>query len=299
MLKRKIGDHIQMVEDMGLSVSFTTGNEAYLFCPFHPERRESMCVNLVRPVWHCFSCERGGSLKQLERMLDSMEEVEQVVIDDELDDESQANINAIANVTLDDFTGMDISDRIVYLQRRGFSRETIRKWGVRRTSLFAVIPVYWDNKLEGLILRSMIRNVKPKYQYQPKGVFHKNDNILVNPNFRVAGGMIVIVEGALDAMKVWQNGYENVCAILGSSISENQVKKIMRIAGSAMLLFDNDAAGYNAMRNVGVALSGMQLYVPRSSLYYSGDPAEMSSEELSEVMENRMSFLKARVSGVV
>jgi DNA primase len=66
----QIKDPIAFIEKLGLMVSMTIGNEAYIRCPFHADHRPSLCVSLNAPMFYCQSCQRGGHLSKLKRMMD-------------------------------------------------------------------------------------------------------------------------------------------------------------------------------------------------------------------------------------
>ena len=66
---------------------------------------------------------------------------------------------------------------------------------------------------------------------------------------RVKNGVCVLVEGYLDAMRAAAAGFENVGAIGGTSVSEQQIKKAIRAGADAfVLMLDNDKAGQDATR---------------------------------------------------
>src|SRR5207244_1599104 len=57
---------------------------------------------------------------------------------------------------------------------------------------------------------------------------------------------LIVVEGFFDCMKVWQAGRENVVALMGSALSEDQERLIVDAVGPqgrVTLLFDPDDAG--------------------------------------------------------
>jgi DNA primase len=65
---------------------------------------------------------------------------------------------------------------------------------------------------------------------------------------------IVIVEGYLDVIQAWQNGFQNVVAQMGTSLTEAQLRLAKRYARRFILALDADAAGAQAtLRSLEVA----------------------------------------------
>jgi DNA primase len=60
-------------------------------------------------------------------------------------------------------------------------------------------------------------------------------------------GLAVIVEGYMDVITAHQNGFSNVVASMGTSVTERQVETLKRITKNLTLALDADAAGEEAM----------------------------------------------------
>jgi DNA primase len=61
-------------------------------------------------------------------------------------------------------------------------------------------------------------------------------------------GYAIVVEGYLDAIMCHQYGFTNTVAPLGTALTEGHVKKLNRLAGNLLLIFDGDAAGIAAAK---------------------------------------------------
>jgi DNA primase len=127
-----------------------------------------------------------------------------------------------------------------YLQERGFSPETIAAFGVGMctgkgiTAGRIAIPIH--NEL-GELVAYAVRwpGIPPegdgKYKL-PMG-FHKS---LVVYNLHRArehakSAGLIVVEGFFDAMRLWQAGFPNVVALMGSALSEAQEALIVDVVG--------------------------------------------------------------------
>src|SRR5690606_27716822 len=57
---------------------------------------------------------------------------------------------------------------------------------------------------------------------------------------------VIIVEGYLDAISLWQSGIKNVVATLGTAISAEQIQILARNCEVLYLCYDADTAGQRA-----------------------------------------------------
>ncbi len=57
---------------------------------------------------------------------------------------------------------------------------------------------------------------------------------------------VIIVEGHLDVLSVWQAGYEQVVAVSGTALTQEQLVSLSRMANKVKLCFDQDEAGIKA-----------------------------------------------------
>jgi DNA primase len=90
----------------------------------------------------------------------------------------------------------------------------------------------------------------PKYWNSPETpVFSKSRTLYGLGRARkaiAACGVAVVVEGYTDVVTAHQAGFENVVATLGTSLTEDHVKVLSRLAPTVLLAFDADSAGLKA-----------------------------------------------------
>lgn len=91
---------------------------------------------------------------------------------------------------------------------------------------------------------------EPKYlNSQESGVFQKKYNLyglnLTGKDVRNEDS-IVLVEGYMDVVSLYQHGVRNVSASLGTALTENQARLIRRYTKNVILSYDADQAGQNA-----------------------------------------------------
>lgn len=66
---------------------------------------------------------------------------------------------------------------------------------------------------------------------------------------------VIIVEGYLDVISLFQNGIKNIAAVSGTALTDDQVKLLSNYTKNFFLLFDADEAGYKAaMRSIEIVL---------------------------------------------
>ena len=96
-----------------------------------------------------------------------------------------------------------------------------------------------------------------KYINSPDSpIFHKGHMVygldLAKPAIRAAD-QVIIVEGYMDVIACHQAGIENVVAPLGTALTEDQVKLLMRYTYNFVTAFDGDDAGVRAtLKSIGL-----------------------------------------------
>ncbi len=91
----------------------------------------------------------------------------------------------------------------------------------------------------------------PKYLNSPQTpIFDKSSSLyginLSTPAIKQQN-LAVIVEGYMDVITAHQNGFTNVVAAMGTSVTEKQVRALKRLTRNMALALDADAAGEEAM----------------------------------------------------
>ena len=149
----------------------------------------------------------------------------------------------------------------LYLRNKGFSEKKMLELGLisksERTGRFydkfrgrVIFPIQnTSGKVIGFGGR-IIGEGEPKYlNSQESPVFSKKHNLyglnLSGTEARKADS-IVLVEGYMDVVSLYQSGVRNVSASLGTALTENQARLIRRYTKNVILSYDADRAGQNA-----------------------------------------------------
>ncbi len=114
-------------------------------------------------------------------------------------------------------------------------------------------------------------NTKETYLYK-KGNFLYNYHLAKEEAKRT--GTLIVVEGQMDAIRLYINGLKNVIALMGTALTKEQVELIKRLRSKVVLALDGDEAGKTATLKNGDILrkSGVGVSVIRISL--KKDPDE-------------------------
>ena len=180
---------------------------------------------------------------------------------------------------------------------RGFSWQTVIHWGVRYIKGIdaIVLPVQFNGKFLGTVTRPHYGT--PKYL---NSEFKKSEILFgeINTNRRE----IIIVEGLLDALWLWQLGY-NAVSPFGAFISQEQVDLLRKFRfGEIVSGLDNDEAGRDGTADLTAKLQKAGYLLPQITFIkypgekkedpdYKKDANDCSPELFRQLFDNRKGFL--------
>ena len=176
-----------------------------------------------------------------------------------------------------------------YLSGRGITENSVATWelGWDREELRLVIPAKDQRGITRFIIkRSVLSRQSPKYLYAPDGAEVKSllfGACFVDPALIRSQGLI-LVEGSLDTIRLYQHGCRNVVGTLGTGISEIQCRLVSHLRPRRIFtFFDRDTAGIHGIEIVQRRLRKYPLYVIR---YPAGryDPAELTRREVERAI---------------
>lgn len=100
---------------------------------------------------------------------------------------------------------------------------------------------------------------EPKYLNSPETVLFNKSRNLYGLNFAKAARKreLILVEGYMDMLTIYQAGFHNVVASLGTAFNQEHARTLKRFADDVILLYDSDEAGTNAaLRAIPVLVQG-------------------------------------------
>lgn len=173
-----------------------------------------------------------------------------------------------------------------YLKQRGLSEETVRQYGLGyaptggylrdcfgerhdakaltdagllRAGDSGSYPVFRDRIIfpirdrKGRVIafggRALEADVKAKYINSPETMFYKKSRTIYGEyELRSQRNIqsVFVVEGYMDVVSLAQNGVTNVAATLGTSVTQDHIRLLLRLCSKIVFCFDGDEAGYRA-----------------------------------------------------
>ncbi len=171
-----------------------------------------------------------------------------------------------------------------YLRRRGFQRETSRAWGlgwcrVGRYAGRVIIPVDCPGG-RSFTARDTTGAQEPRY-LNPPGVNH--GKLLCGWNLAPVSGDVVLVEGPLDAMKMWQHGYPSL-ALMGKALHVDQLSLLYRKPSDAAVTILMDPEELEAPAAIAARLVAHFDHVSIATLPVGVDPGAATRIQADKAM---------------
>ena len=123
---------------------------------------------------------------------------------------------------------------------------------------------------------------EPKYLNSPETMlYHKGNSLYGLYESRTAikdNDYIILLEGYLDVLALWQAGYGNAIASLGTAFTEEQANIIKRYTSNIIICYDGDSAGVNAALKAINTMKNFDLNIKVVSIPNSLDPDDYIKE---------------------
>ena len=311
---RELKERNDIVEVIGSYIKLERrGYNYWACCPFHHDKTPSFSVNAADRYYHCFGCGASGDvigfIKNYENV-DFMPAVQilaarakmEVPAYDERSAEEAAEkkkkrdrLVALMRDAARFYFGNLYSGRadahLAYLQKRGISPSTARKFGIGASLDYASLPSHLlaqgytpeecvesgtcsrtdegrliDAEGERLIIpiinhmdeviafggRLLKKSDRAKYKNTRETLLFNKSKTLYNINLvkkeRRAAGLasIILVEGYMDAISLYEAGFHGVAASMGTSLTKEQARLLKRYTENVFISYDGDFAGQKA-----------------------------------------------------
>lgn len=213
------------------------GVERPFLCPVHGDSRPSASLNIVKQKWICYTCGAHGNLTGEDALLEPDYNVLKQWFTDKMEEH-----RVYPEAWLSRWDAGSVHP--YWLRRVGEPAARHFRLGYDAEREAATYPLReTDGSVLGVVRRTLDPSSEgPKYRY-PRGVDIARLLFNYSPVRRSA---VVLCEGALDAIALWNVGVE-AFAIYGSRLSDHQVNLIDRVDPTYVFTcFDNDDAGYRA-----------------------------------------------------
>ncbi len=165
----------------------------------------------------------------------------------------------------------------------------------RHRLMFPIIDT--SGRVLGFGGRVLNKEHQPKYLNSPEtSIFHKG-NIFYGLNetakFIRAQDSVIVVEGYMDLLALYQGGFKNVVATLGTALTELHARRLSQLTKNVTVLFDGDNAGtVAALKSLNILLK-QDLLVKGVRLPDGKDPDDLLSLGRGEVKAKRGNAAKS------
>ncbi len=295
-----------VIDYLGIKITGETINDYIAFCPFHGNTKTpSFNIHKESGVWRCWNptdgssgnivdlvtkilgCDRGFALRVIKGKLELTIPSEVLKLDfgdTEPDDEGVFLDESI----LAEFQPLNDKAKR-YLEDRGISEAAADAFHLLWDGEAIVIPIRdIYNRLVAISKRRL--NKSPKYKDSGR-----KSRTLFNISRATSYRDVIVVEGPLDAIKVYDAGFTNVVAVMGGNLSREQAA-LLRSKFEAVIIFtDSDVAGRSLARQVADVCDGLDVYfVPY--LFEAKDPGEMTLDQIRRCITEKKTELEILLS---
>lgn len=274
------------------------GKNYFGVCPFHDDHSPSMSVSPEKQIYTCFSCGATGNVFTFVSEYEHISFIEAVKLLG-----NKLGYNLTTNEKVDtrsvDYKIYEIASKfyqnnlnsslgknaIEYLEKRGLSREIVKKFGIglslnkstltnllinKGIKLDKLIELGLSNTLSNdlflnrimfplfdlsgnvVAFSGRIYNMKDssKYINTKETPIFKKGNLLYNyHNAREhlkKNDYVIIMEGFMDVIRASTVGINNCVATMGTAFTKEQATIIRKMTDNVILCFDGDKAGEDA-----------------------------------------------------
>lgn len=290
-------------------------------CPFHKEKTPSFFIDDKAGFYKCFGCNESGDLINFTTKIynlstkDALELLSNefgVQIDDH-EFTPKKDFDFIADIANQMHQiAKKTSTVMFYLQKkRKLTDDTIdffkigycddklltisnhsesEKIGFTNNGRYffrnrLMIPIFEErNKILGFGGRILQDDKNtPKYiNSKESGIFKKKEILF---HFRDAisqkSDFILVVEGYMDVIKLHDVGIKNAVACLGTSITDEQIKKLINTKKKIVFGFDNDKSGYTASLR---CLYKITKLMESTNIPYFIDYSDVTEKDFDEIV---------------
>ena len=309
----------ELLSEFGLKNIRQNGDWWNCCCPFHHDRTPSFGMNKVSKVWKCFSgCGSGDLISFLMRVMgiSRIEAIRKVyelaagyLEEEEYDSERVIQkLHAITKTMqlVHELPSYDPSViegwRYIHplMIERGFKYPIVYqtfRCGYSPMHNRLTFPVFFMDQMVGVQSRTT-GDETPRYKPLPGYEFPTGSCFY---NFCPEYDRVVLVEGVLDCLKLWQYGRQNVMALFGSHVTEQQAKLILANFREVVLWLDHDQAGFDGTIHAINTLGGHITIEVSGYPKGKNDPGECNKEEIELIKANTISssewVLKKQLGG--
>ncbi len=199
---------------------------------------------------------------------------------------------------------------------RAFAIKTAEELGLIKKSTYGeqshydtfrdriMFPI-WDQfgQVIGFTSRAVTDEQKPKYLNSLDSFLFNKKNLLYG--LHLAKNTIrerdeaILVEGNMDQVALFKNGFENTIAIMGVALGDNSLRKLLALTKNVILSLDNDQAGWKAGTRINAQFMAEGITPRFIDLHEYKDPDEFlearGATEYSKLIEEAKPFVDIQI----
>lgn len=192
-----------------------------------------------------------------------------------------------------------------FLTKKGYSEALLAKSGLfsRKYPEYPfflhriLFPIFQPTgeavAFSGRLLNEDTDRQSPKYLNSPDSIiYNKKMHLygLMQAKKEIAEHGFMLCEGAMDVCAMYQMGYHQAVASLGTGFTEEQAKLLRRYNSNGYIIFDNDEAGQKAKKSAILLFEKLEMHVKIVDFEQEKDPGEILEKKklkgLQKVIEN-------------
>lgn len=323
----------EILDKYSIEIASETYSEFICLCPFHEDKTPSFSINKTTGLWYCFTCaalglESGsGNLIKFIMLLDecSYEKAKKIIYKEEdiktisvrLLNKIDSAVHKEKDIIIKDIETkielpreFELLDNIKqcpkYLLERLHWKTILHfKLGICREGYFKnriIIPIYYNNEIVSFQARwignaddAEVKRYLFASGFDTKSFLFNYDNV---KNSKI----ILLTEGSLNAMSLWEKDFDAVSCFSARELSSKQLKLLVNIKLDELVIcFDTDKnkVGQTAAKR---NMKKLRNYFNTSimTLPLEKDPNDLNKEQLvsaynSRSYEKRISWLKSLI----
>lgn len=292
----------------------TSASTQKIICPFHEDINPSMIINLEDGSWFCFGCNLSGDAIKFVKLMEAehhklndlqayqkylrilkSKKVSNIKLDGSQMKQKPLSID-LYNEAMDYYYGLkkvnwrdpgnpEEQAAKTYMVERGFTGKALHKCKAKVTynrSYGLIFPMLDNGEFKGWVCRTMLKAIEAKRKYLYNEGFSRATTLVGDYGSK---DYVIVVEGYMDRLKFIQFGEENVVAILGWKMSQQQIQKLKDSGVKRVIsALDNDTCGKRGTEYL------KQFFDVTRFSYLKGvkDPGDMTKETFDKMFKRTM-----------
>lgn len=192
---------------------------------------------------------------------------------------------------------------LLHLEKQGFSRQDMIAASLASPSRHGKVYDFFQDRLmipirdrHGRVIafggRTMVNDPAKYKNSRETDLFNKSITLFGLDRAREPirqAGYALVVEGYMDALQLWNQGFRNTVACLGTALTLDHLRILSQMTHRVCLVFDGDEAGQKAsLRTVSHALEVPQVEVKVVSMPLNQDPDTVVLKEGAAAFQTRI-----------